>query len=41
MKDGRIVEAGTHKELLQQNGIYAQLYTTQSRHHSDYLESNS
>jgi len=41
MKDGRIVEAGTHNELLQQNGVYAQLYNTQSRQHSDSLESNS
>jgi subfamily B ATP-binding cassette protein MsbA len=41
MKDGRIVEAGTHEELLRQNGIYAQLYNTQSRRHSDVRESNS
>jgi ATP-binding cassette subfamily B protein len=25
---GRIVERGTHKDLLEQNGLYAQLYTT-------------
>ncbi|MEN8206888.1 MAG: lipid A export permease/ATP-binding protein MsbA [Pseudomonadota bacterium] len=41
MKDGHIVEAGTHTELMQQNGVYAQLYNTQSRQHSDSLESNS
>ncbi|MGB5717255.1 MAG: lipid A export permease/ATP-binding protein MsbA [Gammaproteobacteria bacterium] len=41
MKDGRIVEAGSHDELLQLNGVYAQLYTAQSRQHSDTLESNS
>jgi subfamily B ATP-binding cassette protein MsbA len=40
MKDGRIVEAGTHDELLRQNGVYALLYTTQSRQHSDTLESS-
>ena len=40
MKDGHIVEAGTHEELMQQNGIYAQLYNTQSRQHGDNLESN-
>ena len=40
MKDGHIVEAGTHAELMQQNGVYAQLYNTQSRQHSDSLESN-
>ena len=41
MKDGRIVEAGTHDELLQHNGVYAQLYTAQSRDHSDSLEIES
>ena len=41
MKDGRIVEAGTHDELLQLNGIYAQLYNAQSRHHGDTRESNT
>ena len=40
MKDGRIVEAGTHDELLQRNGIYAKLYTTQSIAHSEPVESN-
>ena len=28
--DGVITEAGTHQELLQKGGIYAQLYTTQN-----------
>ena len=41
MKDGRIVEAGTHDELLQLKGVYAQLYTAQSRHHSDNIESKT
>jgi subfamily B ATP-binding cassette protein MsbA len=34
MKDGRIEEVGTHKELLQHGGLYAQLYQTQATHHS-------
>lgn len=29
MKDGNIVEQGTHEELLQQNGMYASLYQSQ------------
>ena len=41
MKDGRIVEAGTHDELLRLNGVYAQLYNTQSSQHIDTLESSS
>jgi subfamily B ATP-binding cassette protein MsbA len=34
MKDGRIVESGTHHELLEQGGVYAQLYRAQTSHHS-------
>ena len=29
MKDGDIVESGTHEGLLQQNGVYRDLFTTQ------------
>jgi ATP-binding cassette subfamily B protein len=29
MKDGDIVEQGTHEELLRQNGVYADLYRSQ------------
>jgi subfamily B ATP-binding cassette protein MsbA len=31
MRDGRIVEMGSHKELLERGGYYAQLYETQLR----------
>ena len=29
LKDGNIVEQGTHKELLKLNGFYAELYNSQ------------
>ena len=29
MKDGDIIESGTHQELLAQNGFYAELYNSQ------------
>ena len=29
MKDGNVIEKGTHSELLRKNGFYAQLYNSQ------------
>jgi ATP-binding cassette subfamily B protein len=29
MRDGQVVEQGTHEELLKQNGFYATLYNSQ------------
>ena len=32
MREGHIVEQGTHNELLRRNGFYAQLYQSQFAH---------
>lgn len=38
MRDGNIVESGTHKQLINKNGFYAELYNSQfSRTGLDYL----
>jgi len=29
MRNGQIVEQGTHRELLEQNGFYAEIYNAQ------------
>src|SRR5690606_40693040 len=40
VSDGRIVEEGTHTELLARNGLYAELYRTQfSQQEEDRRES--
>ncbi len=36
LQDGRIVERGTHTELLQQEGIYRQLYDLQFQNQNTY-----
>jgi len=38
MKDGRIVESGNHSSLLQQGGLYRQLYDTQFAHEAGHSE---
>ncbi|WP_424358778.1 ABC transporter ATP-binding protein [Methanocella sp. MCL-LM] len=35
MKNGKIVERGTHRELIDQNGVYARLYTVQATPYRD------
>jgi ABC-type multidrug transport system fused ATPase/permease subunit len=35
MNEGRVVEQGSHEELLQLNGIYANMWESQSKHHHD------
>jgi ATP-binding cassette subfamily B protein len=40
MADGRIIEEGTHDELLAKGGHYADLYNTYFRHQSlEYIDS--
>lgn len=38
MDDGKIVEKGTHEQLLEQNGIYKKIYELQSRNASEVSE---
>ena len=35
LKDGKIQESGTHRELMEQNGMYTQLYEIQSRYYRE------
>ncbi len=34
LKQGRVIEAGTHHELMEVGGLYAELYTLQARAYS-------
>ena len=39
LKDGRILEAGTHQELLANAGLYAELWTLQKQErHAEQLQ---
>ncbi|MCL2674930.1 MAG: ABC transporter ATP-binding protein, partial [Defluviitaleaceae bacterium] len=38
MKDGDIIEKGTHKQLLEDNGFYADLYNSQFSENPDSEE---
>ncbi len=33
LKDGRITESGTHRELVERRGMYAQMFEIQARHY--------
>jgi ABC-type transport system involved in cytochrome bd biosynthesis fused ATPase/permease subunit len=38
MDKGRIVQTGTHKELLRQKGLYRQIYDLQLKGHEKFAE---
>ncbi|NTV09126.1 MAG: ATP-binding cassette domain-containing protein, partial [Chlorobium limicola] len=40
MRNGRITEKGTHRELLDQNGHYARFYQTQAKHYRAHEPAN-
>jgi ATP-binding cassette subfamily B protein len=41
LRDGKIIETGDHRALVQQGGHYAELYNTYFRHQSlEYLNAN-
>lgn len=33
MKNGKLVESGTHQDLMQKNGEYAQMFSMQAKHY--------
>ena len=33
LDDGKVIEEGTHEELMMDNGLYARLYTLQAEHY--------
>lgn len=41
MKDGNIIEKGTHEELMAQGGFYESLYNSQFASNGDNVESSS
>ena len=41
MESGEVKECGTHKELMEQQGGYANLYTTQKKLEEGYAEATN
>ena len=40
LDDAKIIEAGTHDELMQQNGKYAEMFNVQARYYREGGEIN-
>ena len=40
VKDGRIMEEGTHDELMNKHGEYAKMFAVQSHYYQKNLENN-
>jgi ATP-binding cassette subfamily B protein len=38
IEDGKIMESGSHSELMEKNGLYANMFNIQSHYYQDNIE---